>query len=73
MDDFGIFEAMTIVSFFITIANYSENLDQSSAQDLINSAVNDIHKHLKDQDEKIDSILNILYSINKSEMEELNV
>ena len=71
MDDFGVFEAMAIVSFFIAIANYSENLDQSSAQDLINSAVKDIHQHLKEQDDRIDKIISLLEDIN--EKEELNV
>lgn len=56
----NLLEAVTMVSFVMSLANYSENLDQSSAQDMLNGVVKDIHKHLQQQDEKIDKILNMI-------------
>lgn len=53
----NILDAMAIVSFFVGLANYGEILDQSSAQKLFDSALADIHSHLKEQDEKINKIL----------------
>lgn len=52
-----ILDVMNALSFFISIANYSENLDQTSAQKLFDNALKDIHHHLKEQDDKIDKIL----------------
>ena len=49
-----------MVSFIMSLANYSENLDQSSAQDMLNNVVKDIHKHLQQQDDKIDKILELV-------------
>lgn len=56
----NLLEAVTMVSFIMSLANYSENLDQSSAQDMLNNVVKDIHKHLQQQDDKIDKILNMI-------------
>lgn len=56
----NLLEAVTMVSFIMSLANYSENLDQSSAQDMLNNVVKDIHEHLRQQDDKIDKILKLL-------------
>lgn len=56
----NLLEAVTMVSFIMSLANYSENLDQSSTQDMLNKVVGDIHSHLKEQDDKIDKIMDIL-------------
>lgn len=56
----NLLNAVAMVSFIMSLANYSENLDQSSAQDMLNKVVGDIHQHLKEQDEKIDKIMDIL-------------
>lgn len=53
-------DILTIISFIIGVANYSENVDQSQMQDTVNSAVLDVHNHLKDQDEKLSKILALL-------------
>ena len=53
-------DIITIISFIIGVANYSENVDQSQMQDTVNSAVLDVHDHLKDQDEKLSKILALL-------------
>lgn len=56
----NLLEAVTMVSFIMSLANYSENLDQSSVQDMLNNVVKDIHKHLQQQDDKIDKILELV-------------
>lgn len=56
----NLLNAVAMVSFIMSLANYSENLDQSSTQDMLNKVVGDIHSHLKEQDEKIDKIMDIL-------------
>lgn len=52
-------DMMSVIGFLISVANYSENLDQSTAQDIITKAVHDIHAHLEEQDRKIDELLRI--------------
>ena len=56
----NLLNAVAMVSFIMSLANYSENLDQSSTQDMLNKVVGDIHKHLQQQDDKIDKIMDIL-------------
>lgn len=53
----GMMDALAIVSFMLGLANYEENLGQSQVQELVSQAVNDLHYHLKEQDEKLDRIL----------------
>lgn len=62
----SLLEAVTMVSFIMSLANYSENLDQSSVQDMLNNVVKDIHKHLQQQDDKIDKILEIVGGSNNA-------
>lgn len=61
-DDF--IDALAILSFVIGLANYQENLTQSDKQDLLDevnkateNAIKQVHQHLKEQDKKIDLIL----------------
>lgn len=53
-------DIIALVGFIIGWLNYTENVDQSSMQDVVQIAVNDIHEHLMTQDEKIDKIINML-------------
>lgn len=53
-----------IVSFVIGVANYEENVDQSSLQQVTDKAIAEIHAHLQTQDDKIDKILEALYERN---------
>lgn len=50
-------DAMTIVSFMIGLANYGENIDQSTMSKTVQAAVDDIHRHLANQDEKLSKLL----------------
>lgn len=56
-EQFTILDAMTIVSFMIGLANYGENVDQSAMSKIVQDAVDDIHRHLADQDEKLSKLL----------------
>ena len=56
----SLMDALAIVSFMIGVANYGENVSQGAMQETVSSAVEDIHSHLKIQDEKIDYILSLL-------------
>lgn len=56
-ESISLLDAMALVSFFISLANYGENVDQSSMNKTVKQAVEDIHYHLSMQDEKINEIL----------------
>lgn len=56
-EQFTILDAMTIVSFMIGLANYGENVDQSAMSKIVQGAVDDIHRHLADQDDKLSKLL----------------
>ena len=56
----SILDAIAIVSFLVSLANYSENVTQSQLQETIQVAMSDIHKHLHQQDEKLDKLLSVL-------------
>ena len=53
-------DALAIISFLIGVANYDENVDQSTMSKAVQAAVDDIHRHLDIQDEKIDLMLSKL-------------
>lgn len=56
----NILDAMTVVGFLIGLANYDENITQSDLQDMMKCMLKDVHEHLEEQDNKIDSILGLL-------------
>lgn len=56
----NIFDAMTVVGFLIGLANYEENITQSDLQDMMKCMLKNVHEHLKEQDNKIDNILELL-------------
>ena len=56
----SLLDAISIVSFLIGLANYDENMSQSDVQEIIQNALNDIHGHLREQDEKIEHIIELL-------------
>lgn len=59
-----VLDAMAVLSFVIGLANYGENIDQSTLQETATNIITDIHKHLKEQDDKIDLILERLEALN---------
>ena len=56
---YDLLDAITMVSFIVGLLNYGENVDQTTINDTVQSAVQDIHKHLAKQDEKITKILQL--------------
>lgn len=58
--EFSFLDILSILSFALSVANYEENVDQSAMSETVNAAVEDIHQHLKEQDGKIDKIINML-------------
>ena len=60
MDDrqqFTIMDVLNIISFYIGLKNLDLNFTQESAGKMLDIAVNDIHAHLKKQDEKLALIM----------------
>ena len=62
--EFTFLDIITLVSFYIGIMNYDENLTQSDKQEIENQLsskidllLNEIHSHLEMQDRKIDFII----------------
>jgi len=60
-------DIINILSFFLALKNLDLNVDQNYMQDVeqqfnnrLSSVVDEIHKHLQTQDDKIDEILSIL-------------
>lgn len=51
---------MAFIGFLIGVANYEENLTQSDVQDMIKGALQNVHEHLEEQDNKIDHIIELL-------------
>lgn len=58
---------MALIGFLIGVANYEENITQSDLQEVMKSALKDIHEHLEMQDNKIDDILMLLREGRKNE------
>lgn len=53
-------DAMAFIGFLIGVANYDENLTQSDVQSMIKGALQNVHEHLEEQDNKIDHIIELL-------------
>ena len=57
---YDLLDAITMVSFIVGLLNYGENVDQTTINSTVQSAVQDIHEHLAEQDKKIMKILQLL-------------
>ena len=64
MNEFDFLDALNIFSVFLGIANYQENLSQSVFQKEMERQTDDLHAHLKDQDAKINKIMEMLQNEN---------
>lgn len=53
-------DALTAVSFLMSVANYKENITQSGLQEIVHELLSSIDGHLQEQDRKIDEIYNML-------------
>lgn len=62
--EFTFLDIITLISFYIGVLNYDENLTQNDKQELenqlsskIDSLLVEIHSHLEEQDQKLDILL----------------
>lgn len=65
--EFTFLDTLSILSFCIGMMNLNENLTQGDKQDLQKQLsektellLNEIHSHLKEQDEKLDKIMEVV-------------
>lgn len=65
--EFTFLDCLALMSFFLGVVNYDENLSQTDKQDLMeelskksDQLLQDIHTHLADQDVKINLIIKLL-------------
>lgn len=58
--NFELLDILTIISFALQVQNQSKLFDITDIQEDNNRVSEDIHRHLKQQDEKINRILSIL-------------
>ena len=49
-------DTLALVGFVVGLANYDENVSQSQVQEVVNTALTDIHNHLQEQDTKLQAI-----------------
>ena len=57
---FDILDALAIIGFIIGVRNYEENVDQTTVQNAVQTAVDLINEHLESQDRKMDKIIEML-------------
>lgn len=55
-----VLDMLSILSFYIGIKNLDENINQNDLQEMLNTAIEDIHTHLEEQDKKINKILEVI-------------
>lgn len=53
-------DTIEMFSFMLTMENYQNIVDQTYLQNVLNDAIEDIHKHLEKQDKKLDMIIDLL-------------
>lgn len=58
--DIDVMDLIALLSFIVGLKNYDENVSQSTMNKAVKSAVNDIHRHLTEQDKKIDCIMKFM-------------
>ena len=57
-------DILSILSFVVGLENLEENISQSDVQDIAQEILQEIHTHLKEQDEKLDIIMRYIYDNN---------
>lgn len=65
-EQWELIDILNILSFIIGLLNYNENLTQNDKQDLLSAVsrqtkeiLTDIHRHLEEQDKKLDEIMRL--------------
>lgn len=60
LNQISVMDMLNILSFYAGIKNLDENINQNDLQEILNSAIKDIHTHLEAQDKKIDKIVEVI-------------
>lgn len=55
-NQFDLLDRITIASFLLGLANYEENIDQTTLQQSLQRVVDELHSHMARQDAKLDQI-----------------
>lgn len=68
--EFTFLDTLSILSFAIALENLDANLTQNDKQELMEELnektdrlLNEIHNHLKEQDKKLDSIIEVMKNV----------
>lgn len=71
-ENLSMLDILNILSFMIGLMNYNENLTQGDKQDLMsalneqtNLLLTDIHKHLQEQDDRMERLEELINETNK--------
>ena len=60
MNGLEFLDILTVVSFVLQVQNQGRIIDLGDVQDEVNRAVEEIHRHLEEQDKKIDRIIEVI-------------
>ena len=60
MNGLEFLDVLTVVSFMLQVQNQSRIIDLGDVQDAVNRAVEEVHRHLESQDNKIDHIIEVI-------------
>ena len=60
MNGLEFLDILTVVSFVLQVQNQGRIIDLGDVQDEVNRAVEEIHRHLEEQDKKIDHIIEVI-------------
>lgn len=55
-NQYDVMDMLNILSFYVSIKNLDENINQNDLQEALNKAIEDIHSHLKEQDKRLERI-----------------
>ena len=66
-DSFGLLDLLSLFSLAIQLQNQSNILRLSDVQKALKEAVEDVHEHLRKQDERISQILTTLQEVDSHE------
>ena len=59
-NQFDLLDRIAIASFFIGLANYNENVDQTTLQGDLQRVLDELHEHMARQDAKLNQIESML-------------
>lgn len=58
--EFTFIDIIALASFIVGIQNLDENITQNDLSEQLSRVVDEIHRHLEEQDDKIDRILEVI-------------